>query len=112
MSRLSRSLAVLLLVLLLAPAALPAAELNAPAAPTLGTWEALASFWSFLTGSQSDNGCWLDPDGRHCLGSQGSTATADNGCSADPNGRCLPGQGATATADNGCSADPDGRCRS
>jgi hypothetical protein len=88
MSRLSRSLAALLLVLLLAPAALPAAELHAPVAPTLGTWEALASLWSFLTGSQSDNGCWLDPDGRHCLGSQGSTATADNGCWLDPNGHC------------------------
>jgi hypothetical protein len=99
--------AVLLLVLLLLPAALQAAETRQDAAPG-SVWGLLLQAWSFFTGAWSDNGCGLDPDGR-CLAGQG-TATADNGCGLDPNGRCLAGQGATATADNGCGADPDGRC--
>jgi hypothetical protein len=72
----------------------------------------LANVWSFLTGSQADNGCEFDPSGRRCLAHQASTATADNGCEFDPDGRrCVAHQTSTAAADNGCEADPNGRCR-
>lgn len=75
MPRLTRSLAVLLLVLLLVPTALHAAGPRQSTA-----WSVLAWVWSLL---QADNGCEVDPDGRCRLG-----ATIDNGCEVDPNGRC------------------------
>jgi len=93
MPRFSRTLAILLLVLLLLPAALQAAETRRDAGPArsgpsaLLAWDVLARVWSFL-----------------------ARAAADNGCEADPSGRCLPRQGTTATADNGCEVDPSGRC--
>jgi len=93
MPRLTRSLAVLLLVLLLVPTALHAAG------PQQNTsWNVLAWVWSFL---QPDNGCEFDPDGHCRLG-----ATIDNGCEFDPSGRCRT----AATLDNGCMVDPNGRC--
>jgi hypothetical protein len=56
MPRLTRSLAVLLLVLLLVPAALHAAGPQQSTA-----WDVLAWAWSLL---QTDNGCMVDPSGR------------------------------------------------
>jgi hypothetical protein len=85
MPRFSRCFAVLVLVLLVLPAALQAAPL--PNASAWAAWDVLAQVWSFLT-AQSDNGCWIDPSGL-----------------------CLPGQAAAVTTDNGCWIDPDGRCR-
>jgi len=93
MSRFSRCRIVFLLILLLLPAALQAAEprrsaepaRSAPAAAT--AWGVLAQVWSYLTGVQSDNGCRIDPSG-FCLPGQSATATADNGCWLDPNGHC------------------------
>jgi hypothetical protein len=75
MPRLTRSLAVLLLVLLLVPTALHAAGPRQSTA-----WNVLAWVWSFL---QVDNGCEVDPNGR-CR----ATVALDNGCMVDPNGRC------------------------
>jgi hypothetical protein len=115
MPRFSRCRIVLLLVLLLLPAVVQAAEPRRAAEPLWSTpsgliaWDVLARVWGFLTGAPSDNGCRLDPDGR-CLQGQSAAPTADNGCGADPDGRCLPGQSAAPTADNGCWADPNGRC--
>jgi hypothetical protein len=92
MPRLSRSLTVLLLVLLLLPVALQAkprsdAEPRAIASSALSVGDVLARVWSFLTSVQSDNGCWIDPDGLCGLGPS-AAPTADNGCWIDPNGRC------------------------
>jgi hypothetical protein len=106
MRRSSRLCAVFLLVLLLLPAALQAAEPLRGAPSALLSWDVLARVWSFLTGSQGDNGCEFDPDGR-CR--QHSTATSDNGCEFDPSGRCAARQVSPATVDNGCEADPNGR---
>lgn len=93
MPRLSRSLTVLLLILLLLPVALQAkprseAEPRAIVSSALSVGDVLARVWSFLTSVQSDNGCRLEPDGL-----------------------CGPGPSAAPTADNGCWIDPDGRCR-
>ena len=107
MPRFSRSLAILLLILLVVPAVLQAAPLPT-SQPARTAWSVLAQVWSFLT-AQSDNGCLIEPDGR-CQAGQNAPATADNGCRIDPNGLCLPGQAAAATLDNGCRLDPDGRC--
>jgi len=93
MPRFSRCHVVLLLILLLLPAALQAAEplrageplRSASAAAT--AWDVLARVLSYLTGAQLDNGCSVDPSG-FCRIGQAQTATADNGCSVDPNGRC------------------------
>lgn len=116
MSRFFRCRVVLLLVLLLLPAVLQAAEPGRhawPARSTVSTqaaWDVLAQVWSFLTGAQSDNGCEVDPSGR-CRFGQGASATVDNGCEVDPDGRCRFSQGVSATVDNGCEVDPNGRCR-
>ena len=92
MTRFSRCHVVLLLVLLLLPAALQAAEplragepLRSASAAT--AWDVLARVLSYLTGAQLDNGCWVDPSGR-CLTGTSPTTAADNGCSVDPDGRC------------------------
>ena len=93
MPRFSACRIILLLVLLLLPAALQAAEPRHAAEPLWSASAAanaravLAQVWSYLTGAQSDNGCRLDPSG-FCLTGQSATATADNGCWLDPNGRC------------------------
>ena len=93
MPRFSRCRIVLLLVFLLLPAALQAAEPRRAAEPlrsasaAVNAWDVLARVWSYLTGAQSDNGCRLEPDG-FCLTDQSATVTADNGCWLDPNGRC------------------------
>lgn|GEM_PF-2065168 len=118
MSRFFRCRVALLLVLLLLPAVLQAAEPRSRAEPvrggssTLISWDVLAQVWSFLTGAQSDNGCEVDPNSRCRIG-QGAAAPAkaDNGCEVDPDGRCRFGQAAAATVDNGCEVDPSGRCR-
>jgi hypothetical protein len=110
MPRFSRSLAVLLLVLLFLPAALQAAEPRASVATNLAAWNVLAQVLSFLTGMQGDNGCWIDPNGR-CKPGETAAITTDNGCLIEPNGLCKPGETAAVTADNGCWLDPDGRCR-
>ena len=104
MRRSSRQLAVFLLVLLLLPAALQAAEPLRSGSSVL-SWGVLAQLWSALTGAQADNGCEADPDGRLC---HLAAATVDNGCEADPSGRCRL---SVATVDNGCELDPSGRCR-
>jgi hypothetical protein len=101
----SKSLAVFLLVLLLLPAVLQAAEPRQVSASGSFAWELLVQTWSFLTAVWSENGCGIDPNGR-C-----AAVTVDNGCGADPNGRCLPGQSTTVTVDNGCHAAPSGLCR-
>ncbi len=93
MLRFSRCRIALLLVLLLLPAALQAAEPRHAVEPlrsasaAASTWDVLARVWSYLTGAQSDNGCRIEPDGR-CLTGQSATATVDNGCWIDPSGRC------------------------
>ncbi|HEY2738056.1 MAG TPA: hypothetical protein VGK45_06590 [Thermoanaerobaculia bacterium] len=87
MPRFSRCRIVLLLVLLLLPAALQAAEPTRSVPAAVTAWGVLAQVWSYLTGAQSDNGCRIDPNG-FCLTGQSATATADNGCWVDPNGRC------------------------
>lgn len=93
MPRSSRSFAVLLLVLLLVPAALQAAEPQRNVEPlqnrsaALSAWDELARLWSVLTGSQTDNGCILDPSGG-CLPRQGATSGFDNGCILEPDGGC------------------------
>jgi hypothetical protein len=105
MPRSARLFTVFLLVLLLLPAALQAAEPLRGAPSPLLSWEVLARFWSVLTGSLADNGCEVDPDGRCRF----SPAVVDNGCEADPSGRCRPLS--AVTVDNGCEVDPNGRCR-
>jgi len=113
MTRSSRCHIVLLLVLL--PAALQAAEPRRGAEPLRSAsaaapaWDVLARVWSYLTGAQFDNGCSVDPNGR-CLTGTRPTTAADNGCQVDPNGLCRMGQTPTATADNGCRIDPNGFC--
>jgi hypothetical protein len=112
MHRSYRPFVVLLLVLLLLPSALQAAEPLRSGPSALLSWDLLTRAWSFLTGSQADNGCEVDPDGRRCLAHQTSKATVDNGCEFDPNGRrCLAHQVSIVTADNGCELDPSGRCQ-
>ena len=106
MPRSARLFTVFLLVLLLLPAALQAAEPLRGAPSPLLSWDVLARFWSVLTGSLADNGCELDPDGR-CR-HLSAAITVDNGCELDPNGRC---RFSSAVVDNGCEADPSGRCR-
>jgi len=94
MPRSFRFTVVLLLVFLLLPMALQAAEPQRGAEPVrsrpavLTAWDVLDRLWTALTGAQSDNGCRIDPNGR-CLSGQGSAPTPDNGCWIDPNGRCL-----------------------
>jgi len=112
MHRSSRPFVVLLLILLLLPSAVQAAGPHRGGTSSLLSWDLLASVWSFLTASQADNGCEVDPTGRRCMAHQPSTAAADNGCELDPNGRrCLAHQASTAAVDNGCELDPSGRCR-
>jgi hypothetical protein len=87
------------------------AERSARSTSVPAPWNLLEMVWSLLTGSQTENGCSLDPNGG-CIG-QPATTTSDNGCSADPNGTCIVPpvpSGSTPTPKNGCSADPDGRC--
>jgi hypothetical protein len=115
MPRLSRSLTVLLLVLLLLPMALQAkprsdAEPRAIVSSALGVGDVLARVWAFLTSLQGDNGCRLEPSGL-CGPGPSAPATVDNGCLIEPDGRCRPGQSAAITADNGCWIEPNGRCR-
>jgi hypothetical protein len=110
MPRFSRSLAVLLLVLLFLPAALLAAEPHTSVASNLTAWSVLTQVWSFLTGTQGDNGCRIDPNGL-CKPGQSAAVTTDNGCRIEPNGLCKPDQSTAVTADNGCWLDPSGRCR-
>jgi hypothetical protein len=110
MHRSSRLFVVLLLVLLLLPSAVQAAEPLHAKPSALLSWDLLAGVWSSLTSTWTDNGCEADPSGR-CLPRQDVAPATNNGCSADPDGRrCLAHQASTATADNGCSLDPNGRC--
>jgi len=85
MPRFSRSFAVLLLVLLLLPVAVQAAEPRSAhsASSTWMSWDVLARLWNLLT----DNGCRIEPDGL-CQPSTSTTATTDNVCQVDPDGRC------------------------
>jgi ABC-type proline/glycine betaine transport system substrate-binding protein len=86
MPRFSRSFAVLLLVfLLLLPAAVQAAEPQSvhSASPSWVSWTVLARLWNLLT----DNGCQVDPSGL-CRPDTSTTATTDNGCRIEPNGLC------------------------
>jgi hypothetical protein len=111
MHRSSRLFVVLLLALLLLPSAVQAAEPLRGGPSALLSWDLLAGVWSFLTGSQADNGCEFDPNGRRCL-AQISAVTGDNGCEVDPDGRhCLARPVSAVTVDNGCEVDPSGRCR-
>ena len=87
MPRFSRSLAVLLVVLLFLPAALQAAEPHASVSSILSVWSVFTQVWSFLTDTQGDNGCRIDPNGR-CKPGETAAVTADNGCRLDPNGLC------------------------
>ena len=78
--------------------------------------EAFLQFWSYVAGVLTKEGCTIDPDGRRCITTSNSGASApagsDAGCTIDPSGRCLPGGLAPASLDAGCTIDPDGRCRS
>ena len=110
MPRFSRSLAVLLLVLLFLPAVLQAAEPRASVASNLSARSVLTQVWRFLTGTQGGNGCWIDPNGL-CKPGQSVAVTSDNGCRIDPSGLCKPDQSTAVTSDNGCQIEPNGRCR-
>lgn len=112
MPRFSRSFVILLLVLLLLPVAVQAAEpQSVHSAPSSWmSWDVPARLWNLLTGAQTDNGCEVDPNGR-CRPSASTMAITANGCQVDPDGRCRLGTNTTATTDNGCLIEPDGRCR-
>jgi hypothetical protein len=79
MTRLRRSLAVLVLALALVP-------LPALAATTQGT-SLLTSLWDWLVGLWADEGCGIDPGGW-CA----PPPTADEGCGLDPGGSSCPGR--------------------
>jgi hypothetical protein len=115
MSRSARSsLAVLLLVLLLVPAATVAAdsqrvaEAHQSSSSVTSAWRQLVRVWSLLTGADLDNGCSPDPNGSSLAT---LTITLENGCVVDPDGRCMA-PSPTITLDNGCEVDPSGRCHS
>lgn len=87
----ARSVLLVLILLMTVPSAQatePREEVNpgrsGPAA--LVSWGFLAGIWDVLTSAWTENGCWVDPDGR-CSPSQ-ATADSDNGCGLDPSGGC------------------------
>ena len=111
MSRSFRSsIAVLLVVFALLPAAAHAGDGRQPlgsGSVVRAALSLLSTAWSRFSSLWSDNGCELDPDG-HCLAAP--VATLDNGCEADPDGSCLS-FAPTITSDNGCSIEPNGNCQ-
>lgn len=97
-----RILAVLLLLLTLAPALSWAGQREEPRGEFL-KGGLLARLWSFVRVVWEQEGASLDPDGQPGLNEGGSLdpngSTADEGGFIDPDG---------STADEGSSLDPDG----
>lgn len=86
-SVLSRLVCGLLVTILLA---LPIAAAE-PAGPAEPRASVLASLWSWLAELWSENGCYIDPDGRcngGTSGTPGEPAQLEEGCYIDPHGGC------------------------
>lgn len=70
----------------------------------------LSGFWNWVAAAWSENGCYIDPNGR-CAAALVEPDLPEGGCHIDPDGRCVPEFPASSNLDEGCYIDPHGGCR-